>query len=117
MDSEAGRVELLPCPFCSGVDEDLVQAFTRATDDFAYWSVECLKCGCEIGSDTSQAEADGFWNTRPTPDNGLREALEDARAILEHIEPDGTDFDRSVAATLAKVVSALQPNTGERGDG
>jgi Lar family restriction alleviation protein len=57
-------VVLKPCPFCGGADEQLVQTFTRAADTFAYWSVECLGCGCEIASDASQAEADEQWNTR-----------------------------------------------------
>lgn len=60
----AVTVELLPCPFCGGTDGDLVQSFTRATEAFAFWSVECVRCGAEVASDTSQAEADEHWNTR-----------------------------------------------------
>ena len=56
--------ELLPCPFCGAKDERLVQQFVRATESFAYWSVECLDCACEIASDTSQEEADTAWNRR-----------------------------------------------------
>lgn len=55
---------LKPCPFCGAKDERLIQAFIRATDTFAYWSVECLGCSCEIASDTSQEEADAAWNMR-----------------------------------------------------
>lgn len=55
--------ELKPCPFC-GADDRLVQAFTRATEDFAYWSVECLDCGVEIADDESQEAADAAWNRR-----------------------------------------------------
>ena len=65
MDSKVREaVELLPCPFCGGLDGDLVQGFTRASDDFAFWSVECVKCGVEVASDASQAEADAHWNMR-----------------------------------------------------
>ena len=56
--------DLKPCPFCGARDGRLVQGFTRATDDFAYWSVECLDCACEIASDASQEEADTSWNRR-----------------------------------------------------
>lgn len=59
--------ELLPCPFCGGTDGRLVQGFTRATDNFAFWSVECLDCGAEIADDESQEAADRHWNTRATP--------------------------------------------------
>lgn len=64
--------ELKPCPFCGAKDERLVQAFMRATDTFAYWSVECLDCACEIANDASQAEADANWNMRaPAPSPAL----------------------------------------------
>lgn len=65
--------DLKPCPFCGATDGHLIQAFTQATETFAYWSVECLGCACEIASDTSQDEANAAWNTRtPTkaPDHG-----------------------------------------------
>ena len=62
-------MELLPCPFCGATDGRLIQAFRRATDTFAYWTVECLDCACEIASDASQAEADVAWNRRTPPAN------------------------------------------------
>lgn len=93
--------ELRPCPFCGATDGRLIAAFTRATDEFAYWSVECLDCACEIASDASQAEADAAWNTRaPDPalsvltvENERREAFvtEAARAALLHVEHARTD--------------------------
>jgi Lar family restriction alleviation protein len=77
--------ELLPCPFCGATDSRLVQAFTRATDDFAFWSVECLDCGAEIADDESQEAADRHWNTRlatrPT-DEKLRERVADLEASV-----------------------------------
>lgn len=66
--------ELKPCPFCGAADGRLVQAFTRATDDFAFWSVECLDCGVEVADDESQAAADKAWNTRAAPSRETREA-------------------------------------------
>jgi len=65
LDSAAG--ELKPCPFCGATDGRLVQVFTRATDDFAYWSVECLDCGVEVADDESQEAADRAWNRRAIP--------------------------------------------------
>lgn len=56
--------ELLPCPFCGGTDGDLVETFTRATEDLMIWAVECERCGAERASDASEYEARTFWNTR-----------------------------------------------------
>ncbi|KQM58806.1 MULTISPECIES: Lar family restriction alleviation protein [unclassified Sphingomonas] len=86
--------ELLPCPFCGGADGRLVQCFTRASDDFAFWSVECLDCGAEIADDESQEAADRHWNTRatPTPPIEGRDAdVERLREALLGIEIYGTD--------------------------
>lgn len=68
-----GPVEVLrPCPFCGASGDKLVQAFTQATETFAYWSVECTGCGVEVGDDASQEAANTAWNTRPeTPSTRL----------------------------------------------
>jgi len=66
--------KLLPCPFCGAEDKYLVQAFTQATETFAFWSVECSFCGVEVADDESQERADAAWNTRAPAD--LRSALE-----------------------------------------
>lgn len=74
--------ELKPCAHCGGVDGRLVQAFTRAAANFAFWSVECLDCGCEIVSLESQAEADAHWNTRTHPPEYAR-LIEAARKVVK----------------------------------
>jgi Lar family restriction alleviation protein len=76
-----GETKLAPCPFCGATDDRLIQSFTRATDECAFWSVECLDCGVAVADDESQEAADCAWNRR-TPDPKLdraTEALEKAR--------------------------------------
>ena len=74
---------LLPCPFCGAKDGRLIQAFSRAAGDFAYWSVECLDCACEIVNDESQALADVAWNTRATSPAQVASAPDRAGVDLE----------------------------------
>lgn len=85
-----GEVKLAPCPFCGATDGRLLQAFTRATNDFAFWSVECLDCGVEVADDSSQEAADRAWNTRtPSLQSKLdraTEALEKARDLIDCIK-------------------------------
>lgn len=112
-------MELLPCPFCGASDGRLVQAFTRATDDFAYWSVECLDCACEIVSDASQDEADAAWNTRaslsPERDGEMREGLAEVDLVIAEMIEVATgrddDYDRGVIDVWQ---SRLQHASGHR---
>ncbi len=78
--------ELLPCPFCGSADSRLVQCFTRASDDFAFWSVECLDCGAEIADDESQEAADRHWNTRATPTPPIEGRDADVERVREALE-------------------------------
>jgi Lar family restriction alleviation protein len=90
--------KLLPCPFCGAGDKYLVQAFTQATETFAFWSVECSFCGVEVGDDESQEKANAAWNTRAPAD--LRSALE-----AETIERD--------QAFMAAVWKALKADAND----
>lgn len=79
---------LLPCPFCGSAADKLVQAFTRVTDDLAFWSVECTGCGVEVADDASQAEADRHWNTRATlspSDRDMRDGWEPIETVDRNI--------------------------------
>lgn len=79
-------VRLLPCPFCGGSPR---RSFTQATDTFAFWSVECSKCGVEIADDESQSAADAHWNTRPpAPEDAgtVERALQGLSDIFEHFK-------------------------------
>ena len=81
--TEAPKVEqeLLPCPFCGAADGRIEQAYVRATDDFAIWTVECVDCGADISDDESQTAADRHWNTRAT----LTEPERTAKAVAETV--------------------------------
>lgn len=74
--------ELLPCPFCGAKADMLLRAFVRATDDFAYWSVECRGCGVEVADSESQGAADIHWNTR----DNLRDNLPAIREQSDELE-------------------------------
>lgn len=82
MASNSDIEALLPCPFCGASGDQLVRAFTRATDTLAFWSVECKGCGVAVADDESQEHADGSWNTRqhvlssPAPDEEARQDIE-----------------------------------------
>jgi Lar family restriction alleviation protein len=58
--------KLLACPFCGTEEGDaqIVRSFTRISDDFKFWAVECLPCGVQIADDESQDASDRHWNTR-----------------------------------------------------
>jgi Lar family restriction alleviation protein len=88
MDSEAGRVELLPCPFCGG-EAELNDLGDPQDDSF----VSCTRPKCEvqqIARFTPEA-AIAAWNTRPTPDNGLREALEPFAELCDNFVGEDED--------------------------
>jgi Lar family restriction alleviation protein len=112
--------ELLPCPFCGATDGRLVQAFTRTTETFAFWSVECLDCGVEVADDESQERADAAWNTRAPAD--LRSALEAGSFLLDRLadhencissEEDAREWHGHVAPAIARFRAALAPTKGD----
>lgn len=96
--------DLLPCPFCGSAEP--LQAFTQATGDFAFWSVECQGCGVEVADSDSQDEANHHWNTRAnlpairlTSSADLRSKLDVARefcASLARLTDTECDFIRGV---------------------
>ena len=101
-------VELLPCPFCGATDGRLVQGYTRATDAFEFWSVECLDCGAEVADDESQDKADAHWNTRPPADEALLIAVEALEWLYNDnynpFEPDNqTMACNIISQALAKI--------------
>jgi hypothetical protein len=77
--------DLQPCAHCGATDGRLEQSFYRASDEFAIWSVECLDCGSEIASDTSQVEADEHWNRR-APDPRIARLEADKAELVEALE-------------------------------
>ena len=104
--TEAPKVEqeLLPCPFCGAADGRIEQAYVRATDDFAIWTVECLDCGADISDDESQTAADRHWNTRAT----LTEPERTAKAVAETVEP----YRSAIAAVIPSAAGlANQPDS------
>jgi hypothetical protein len=74
--TEAGKGELLPCPFC-GPGESIVEPWY---DDLSKcWRIGCGRCGVATGinpRDRSQSGASISWNRRPSPPSaGGREGL------------------------------------------
>lgn len=65
--------ELLPCPFCGGIDDIQFEEYNnRNSGDFEMVrSIYCESCGGRVWSDyASKAEAIAAWNRRPAPEGG-----------------------------------------------
>lgn len=132
MDSE----KLLGCPFCGA------KAFARKhTPGFGFsWLIEVLHGDtCPIRTNDyvmchkTLKSAVAEWNTRPTPENGLREALERIREGIvgaikrddgpnvliwggQRIEGPAADAVFAISEAIIEACdAALQHNTGERG--
>jgi len=54
------KPELLPCPFCA--EDKELHIVTNSVDGF---TMQCLTCGSEGPSESSESEAVTYWNRRP----------------------------------------------------
>lgn len=123
MDSEAGRVELLGCPVCAKQPE---RNGRLGAGGVLCSSMFPVSHRLQVYG-KNQAAAETAWNNLiPTPDNGLREALEPFAKAAEftHAATVGDALPLNLWAgcpltfgDLRRAASALQHNNGGRNDG
>lgn len=76
------ETRLRECPCCRGEAKEIY--YRQGSGGLPVSRVRCTKCGLQTRIKRDRQDAFTEWNTRPTPDKGIRGALEAAKGFIEN---------------------------------
>lgn len=118
MANDEVKVELLPCPFCSGEPQR-----DQFEPDGTEPAVCCKACGVIVlGADARErsvaiAQVDALWNARPAPaeDAALIERIDGMQRVIAASQDQSLGQVSELLADIRTALAAMQPR-GEQQD-